>query len=101
MQAQKGPIIEYACHEGNQAMELILGSCPAEDELHCLISLMARILYYRTLLRLHLNLSRPWFCVGTWIINCELIEEDVRSGPPKSLEHTHLLVMTLQVVPVE
>ena len=32
MQAQKGPIVEYACHEGNQAMELILGGARADEK---------------------------------------------------------------------
>jgi hypothetical protein len=32
MQTQKGPISEYACHEGNQAMELILGGARADEK---------------------------------------------------------------------
>ena len=32
MQALKGPIIEYACHEGNQAMGLILKGARTEEK---------------------------------------------------------------------
>jgi len=32
MHAQNGPIVEYACHEGNQAMELILGGARADEK---------------------------------------------------------------------
>jgi hypothetical protein len=32
MQAIKGPILEYACHEANQSMELILGGARADEK---------------------------------------------------------------------
>ena len=32
MHALKGPIIEYACHEGNQAMELILKGARTDEK---------------------------------------------------------------------